>query len=96
GLLVRRFRERPSAAGFTTRGARNRLGDGAAAGAAARAPRPARAAPPGARTAPQVAAAMAALSAPSAAVAAVPVAVEPLHVDALRAELMSIRNLLGD
>jgi hypothetical protein len=29
-------------------------------------------------------------------VAAVPVAVEPLHVDALRAELMSIRNLLGD
>jgi DNA-binding transcriptional MerR regulator len=95
-LLVRRIRELLYDEGFTISGARNRLGDGAAAGAAGGAPRPARVAPAGARTAPQVAVAMAALSAPSAAVAAVPVAVEPLHVDALRAELMSIRNLLGD
>ncbi|MFN9767262.1 MAG: MerR family transcriptional regulator, partial [Pseudomonadota bacterium] len=61
-LLVRRIRELLYDEGFTISGARNLLGDGAAAGAAGSAPGPARAAPPGARPAPQVAAARAALS----------------------------------
>jgi DNA-binding transcriptional MerR regulator len=98
-LLVRRIRELLYDEGFTISGARNRLAEGAAAsgpgGAPVRAPRTA---PAVARSVlqPATALASAALSAPAAAVATVPVPVEPLHVEALRAELKSIRNLLVD
>jgi DNA-binding transcriptional MerR regulator len=98
-LLVRRIRELLYDEGFTISGARNRLAEGATASAPGGAPvRAPRTAPAVARSLlqPATALASAALSAPAAAVATVPVPVEPLHVEALRAELKSIRNLLVD
>ena len=98
-LLVRRIRELLYDEGFTISGARNRLAEGAAVSASGGAPvRGPRTAIAVARSVlqPATALASAALSAPAAAVATVPVSVEPLHVEALRAELTSIRNLLVD
>jgi DNA-binding transcriptional MerR regulator len=100
-LLVRRIRELLYDQGFTISGARNRLAEGGASAAATLpddGPGPTDLPPlaGAARAAFAPAMAAAALAAPAAAVAAVPVSATPLEVEALRAELTSIRNLLGE